>query len=145
MGLEWSGMDVGDLEYAIMAVFKDIEIEARQILEDVALEAVADMRRIIAESITDTGRERAAEGTGLGQPGRIETSAMISDVTFALESDLDGEVVLTWGWVDHLEDYYLMQEHGTAKIRAMSALQQSYMKAREDVRQRFRDMGLEVN
>lgn len=144
-GLVWSGMDIDDFTHAIMAQVEQIELDAKQILADIALEVVADMRRIIADAVTDTGRERAAAGTGLGQAGRIESSAMISDVTLALETDLGSEVVLTWGWVDHLEDYYLIQEYGSEKIKAMSALQQSYVKGREKLRQRFLDMGLEVH
>lgn len=144
-GIVWSGMDFSDLEHRILAIVEEIEIDARQILQDIALEVTADMRRIIAQAVTDTGRERAASGEGLGQPGRIETSAMISDVTYALDTNAGGEVVLTWGWVDNLEDYYLIQENGNSRIKAMSALQQSYVKGREKLRDRLRDMGLEVS
>jgi len=47
--------------------------------------------------------------------------------------------------VNNVEPDYLAQEYGTTKIRAMSALQQSYLKGRERLRERLQAMGLEVH
>jgi hypothetical protein len=139
----WQGFDISDLEHAVVAIFEDIEADARQILDDISRQAVDDMYRILVNATTDTGRDREARGEGIA--GRVDTGSMARDIHAALDADLDGGIVLEWGWTQNVEDYYLWQEGGTRKIGAMSALQGSYIKAREELRSRLRDMGLEVN
>lgn len=141
--VEWKGFDITKLEYAVAALLDEIEHDARQIIDDITREAVAEMQKIIESSFTDTGLARQAAGQGA--PGRTETWDMRDDVARALETDMDGAVVGTWGWVYNLQEYYLRQEYGTEYIDAMSALQQSYVSAREKLRQRLQDMGLEVH
>ena len=141
--LDWKGFDITKLEFAVAALVDEIEADVRQIIDDITREAVAEMQKIIESSITKTGLERSAAGEGA--PGRTDTWRMRDDVARSLSLNMDGGVVGTWGWVYNLEDYYLKQEHGTEYIAAMSALQQSYTSAREKLRQRMQDMGLEVS
>jgi hypothetical protein len=161
MGLLWAGQTFDQMAYGIIALFEEIEVEARQILDDISRECVDDMYRILLAARTKTGNDREAAGQGIA--GRVDTGQMSRDIKAALDAGLDGGVVLTWGWIANVEDYYLYQEYGTAPrapkvseatgqevdnghpgIKAMSALQQSYTKAREKFRQRLQDLGLEV-
>lgn len=141
--MQWKGFDITNLEHEIHAIIDEIEHDVRQILDDITREAVADMQRIIESTTSKTGEARQAAGQGFA--GRIDTGRMRDDVARALETDMDGAVVGTWGWVYNLDEYYLAQEHGTRSIGAMSALQGSYVAAREKLRDRLRDMGLEVS
>lgn len=143
IGIQWQGFDIKDLEHEIHAIIDQIEVDARQILDDIAREVVDEMYSILIAARTATGDRREAAGQGIA--GRVDTGSMARDIKAALESDIDGAVVLTWGWVDHFEEYYLLQEYGTNKIRAMSALQQSYIKGRERLHERLQAMGLEVH
>lgn len=141
--IEWKGFDLKELEYAIAAEVKQIEFDAYQALDDISRSAVDEMYRILVNATTDTGRDREARGEGIA--GRVDTGQMARDISAALDTDMDGSVVLTWGWVKDVQLHYLIQEYGSERIAAMSALQQSYVNAREKLRQRLQDMGLEVS
>lgn len=141
--IQWKGFDLGEIEYAVAALLDEIELDVRQIIEDIVDEALEDMVRILEAAETETGRRRAAERGG--HPGRVDTAQMSADIRYALETSADGAVVGTWGWTQNVEDYYLIQEYGSEKIGAMSALQGSYVRARERLRQRLQDIGLEVS
>ena len=143
IGVQWQGFDIKALEHEIHAVIDRIEVDVRQILDDIAREVVDEMYSILIAARTATGDRREAAGQGIA--GRVDTGSMARDIKAALESNMDGAVVLTWGWVNHVEDYYLAQEYGTNKIKAMSALQQSYVKGRERLHERLQDLGLEVS
>jgi hypothetical protein len=140
--MAWKGFDIDGLEHTVTALLDELEVDARTILDDIAREAVGEMQRIIETAITETGLIRAARG---GHPGRIDTGNMLDDVARALETGADGSVMVTWGWVYEVQDYYLRQEHGDSRITAMSALQQTFTNAREKLHDRLRDIGLEVN
>lgn len=144
MSMTWQGFDIDGLQLDIRAWADKIELDARQILDDIVREAVDDMYQILLNAVTDTGLRRAAAGEGAGVAGRVDTGQMARDIKAALDADLDGAIVAEWGWIDNVENYYVFQEYGNQYIKAMSALQGSYMKAREKLRQRLADMGLEV-
>jgi hypothetical protein len=139
----WQGFDISDLEAQVIAIVDGIELDARQILEDLATEAVDEMYAILLAARTATGDYREASGKGVA--GRVNTGQMARDIKAALETGMDGSAVLTWGWIDNLEDYYIYQEQGTGRIGAMSALQGSFTKTREKFFERLRDIGLEVS
>lgn len=115
--------------------------EIEQLLVDVIEEAVLygeeRMIEILESSVTKTGLERAARG---GHPGRIDTGNMLDDIGVDFR-ETKGAREGEWGWIFGLEDYYLYQEYGAGNIPAMSALQQSYIGARELMLKRLRDAG----
>lgn len=141
--VEWKGFDISKLEYAALAIVDGIELDARQIIEEITNDALEEMVRIMEAATTKTGEKRAAERGG--HPGRVDTAQMAADIRYAIETGLDGSVVGTWGWTQNVEDYYVIQEYGTGKIKAMSALQGSFVKAKEELRRRLGDLGLEVS
>lgn len=96
----------------------------REILQEVTAEAAADMRQYIA-----------TRGTGYkGHVGRIETGQMLNDVRQGPAVTAGTKISQSWGWTQHLEDYYLKQEQGFTQpsghfVPPMHALLDSFVKA----------------
>ena len=90
------------------------------------------MKRIIETSITPTGEDRAARG---GHPGRIDSGNMLDQVRHDIhvrgDFPEDRAHIGEWGWLDGHEKYFEIQEDGWGSIKAMNAIRQSYIEARE--------------
>lgn len=106
-------------------------------IEEATLYGEERMIEILESSVTRTGLERAARG---GHPGRIDTGQMLDDIGTGIY-EVGGRREGEWGWIHGLEDYYLYQEYGAGNLPAMSALQQSYIGARELLLKRLHDAG----
>lgn len=113
---------------------------------DATFEGYLAMLRIIETAVTETGQARAAAG---GHPGRIDSGDMYDGVNANTWVKPGGDSAGgTWGWLDGLEDYFLIQENGSEQFnvlfKGMGALRGSYIVAREDFLARLRKAGFEV-
>lgn len=134
---EYKAPDMDALVKGVERWGEQIEQLLIDVIEEATLYGEERMVEILESSVTRTGMERAARG---GHPGRIETGDMLDDIGIGIyetEGRREGE----WGWIHGVEDYYLYQEHGAGNIPAMTALQQSFVGARELMLKRLRDAG----
>lgn len=99
------------------------------------------MRQTLMESFTRTGLERVASGAGQ-QAGRYDEGDMhdLIDYTLDLEYDTE-ELVLRWGWIDEVREYFAYQEYGTGNIEPMGALQESFSYGMVRVAEILREAG----
>ncbi|MDL5351095.1 hypothetical protein [Microbacterium sp. zg-YB36] len=123
-----------------------IKEELDKILEDVIAEAAEDMIRILEAAWTQTGADRAEAG-GNG-PGRVDSGTMRDAIRSRILTKTKDRTVGAWGWLDEFLEYFLFQEAGSEKydvqFEGMSALQGSFVQARENFRTRLREIGREV-
>lgn len=96
------------------------------------------MIEILEAAVTPTGAARAARG---GHPGRVETGTMRDAITSDVDSDGD-EIIAKWGWLEEVQAYFLLQEHGDSvfgvQFEGMKALMGSYIEMREELRSRLK-------
>lgn len=117
--------------------------EMDRILEEVIAEAADDMIRILEAATTATGEARAAAG-GNG-PGRVDSGTMRDAIRSRVLEKSKDRTVGAWGWLDEVLDYFVYQEQGSGKFNVqfegMSALQGSFVKARENFRRKLAQIG----
>jgi len=132
-----------DMKAWAIAQGRKAKQEMDRILEEVLDEAVEDMIAIIEAAITDTGEARAAAG-GNG-PGRVDTGRMRDAVKRRLLEKTPERTVGAWGWLDEVAEYFIYQEVGSEKFnvhfKGMSALQGSFLKARENFQRKLAQVG----
>ena len=118
----------------------EVKKQAEQIVADYAHDGEVQMEQIIQDAVTETGLARAGNpNSGGNSPGRIDTGLMINQVSS--ETHRDGnEFVGTFGWTKEVEDYFLLQENGTAHIEAMNALHGSAIAQREIALQKIQNI-----
>ena len=146
ISVRWRGFDKSELTGWVTSIGGDLRETMERIAVEVAAEAAEDMIRILEAAVTDTGLARVEAG-GNG-PGRVDSGTMRDAISSKiLESERD-RVVVGWGWLDEVLDYFLYQEYGPEKydvnFEAMSALQVSFTKAREEFRRRLSRLGQEI-
>ncbi|MGO2150797.1 MAG: hypothetical protein ACTH32_06305 [Microbacterium gubbeenense] len=98
-------------------------------MEDIAEGGAWEMQRIAESSVTPTGMKRA-EMRG-GHPGRIDSGNMVDAIEHRVEIH-DTTIEAIWGWFSP-DEYFLEQEHGTARIEAMESVQQSLDISEQDL------------
>lgn len=124
---------------------KQVQTELPAVMEEVVAQGELEMKQIITDgpdSITPTGEKRAAgqrsskRDAGLGIAGRVESDVMRQSVTSDVQAEANS-VTGKFGWIDHFEDYFAIQEDGYGAIKAMHALLTSFTNARERLRARL--------
>lgn len=120
--------------------------EMDRILEEVIAEAADDMIAILEAAATATGEARAAAG-GNG-PGRVDSGTMRDAIRSRVLEKSKDRTVGAWGWLDEVLDYFVYQEYGNdgekkfnVQFEGMSALQGSFVKARENFRRKLAQIG----
>lgn len=132
-GAVWRNRDIEGLRTALNARVDLIRARGEELMERITAEAAEEMQRIILASTTPTGDRRVENGGRYA--GRYVTGEMYNDVLSSVEVSSDGKVITgRFGWLKEWEDYYLYQEGGTGKIKAMHALLSSFIHAREKLR-----------
>jgi hypothetical protein len=101
---------------------------AKVLLHEAVVEAEGEYKMALLDepAHTDTGRARQA-ATG-GEPGRFDEGNMYSAV--ASDVYLDGdEIVGVWGFIEDVEKYYLVQEHGLGNVPGVFGLETTHAQA----------------
>lgn len=140
----WQNGDLKDLVTRLYTYNADMQSKLVPIMEAGMLEGETVMRRVIVNAVTKTGQERAAgnnrnparQGVGAngGQPGRVETGAMLDAVDSEVIAIDPSLVVGRIGWTAGALDYFAYQENGTGTVPAMHALLEAFITAREGIR-----------
>lgn len=106
-----------------------VKEEGRELVEQTAEEASAMMARNLEAAITPTGLRRQAgerlDPYGHRQPGRLESGEMIEEINSSF-TDRGDTLEGKWGWPNP-KDYFIEQEHGTAKIAAANSIETSFL------------------
>lgn len=126
---------INDMAASILLRNERVRAVGLEIVTEFAENGERDMLTIIESATTSTGEARAAAGKGVA--GRIKSSDMIDDVSADAGRNRSA-FIGRFGWLKGFEDYYLLQENGTSRIAAMSALHGSNIKNREAAFARIR-------
>jgi len=115
--------------------------ELHNLVRGVVDDGADDMRRFILEATTKTGNDRVASGGT--HAGRYETGTMYdavdSNVVIAGIGDR-AIFVGSFGWLNDVLNYYLIQENGSSKIDAMHALHKAFINASEKFQKQVNDI-----
>lgn len=160
MSASFQAWDIGKLNHVLVGHVDGIRDYAKQALEDAVNEALMEFARVLDHAVTQTGADRAASG---GHPGRFVTGLMEQRFTFKFDEDSPSTLSAVFGWIDGVEDYFVYQEYGTGRQHApdlptpapsaeaggstppMHGLLSAYVKARETLHSRLRDLGFRVD
>ena len=124
---------------------KDATAATVEAIVEVTEDAAEDIRHVIRDSVTPTGERRAAAGRG--EPGRIESKAMIDAVETDLHVEGDSLVVGSVGWLNDTTKGYehaKFQDPGTARIEGMNSLFFAYVRAISNLRDKLVEKGFKL-
>lgn len=147
------GRDLRDMERLMVRRRDQIRSELTEALEETIAKGAVRTQDNLEAAVTRTGERRVEQAAhpsmALGGedfsasafPGRHVTGNMVGAVSFELRNPRARRVDGVFGWWGaNYEDYFRDQDQGAGNIPAARALPMAYIQARDEFRERVRDI-----
>lgn len=128
MAFIWKSRDLEDLRTELRARGAGGARVLTEVITDITEEAVDRMKDTI---------DTTPSGLVEGKPNRNDTFNMRDSMNSAPVVASGGKVTGRWGWTKNKEDYFLLQDYGYSRVPPMHALLNSFVWAREELRQQI--------